>query len=228
MKDTIINWSGGKDAAMALYKTQKDGLYRPLKLLSTVNEKSHAVPMHEIPEKILDAQAQSCGIDIVKIYLPAEPSNKQYQHQLRKFWQNAAGKGVRVSVFGDIFLDDIRDYREKQLVEMNVKAVFPLWKQDTKSLSHQFIEAGFKAIIVSVNANLLDKDFVGKQYDIHLLNQLPEDVDPCGENGEFHTLVYDGPVFQNQVGFNTGRVSYREIGSKKYKTAMWNLEIFEG
>lgn len=225
MKKAIINWSGGKDAAMALYKTQKNNLYSPVKLLSAVSEKSHKVPMHEIPEKTLDAQAESCGIGLEKIYLPDEASNEIYENHLRKFWQKAAGTGTTVSVFGDIFLEDVRAYREKQLAEMNIEAVFPLWKKDTLQLARYFVDAGFKAIIVSVNANLLGKEFIGKPYDSRFLDQLPNGIDPCGENGEFHTLVFDGPVFQNQVDFSTGGVNYREFGKNNYKTAFWNLEI---
>ena len=169
--------------------------------------------MHGVSEQLLDKQSESIGIPLKKLYLPEYPSMDEYEEIISIFLMEIKSELINTSVFGDIFLEDLRKYREKQLAKKGFKAEFPLWKRDTKEVANDFISKGFKAIIVSVDGRYLDKTFAGRIYDESFLKDLPSNVDPCGENGEFHSFVFDGPIFKYPIHFKKGEIIY-----KKYKS----------
>lgn len=214
MKKAYINWSGGKDAAYALYKVQKQGEYEVQKLIATVNKETRRVSMHGIRLELMQQQAEAIGIPLQYIQLAGQVSMEAYNELMEVETGKLLSEGYNYSIFGDLFLEDLKQYREKQLEEVGIKAVFPLWKEDTLSLIRDFLEKGFKAIVVSVNAKELDRSFCGRLLDEKFLSDLPAGVDPCGENGEFHTFVYDGPIFDRPVAFEVG-----EIVEKSYTSS---------
>lgn len=170
--------------------------------------------MHGVQEYLLDQQAESIGLLLRKIYLKEDSSLDTYNSVISKEMLYAKSIGVEASIFGDIFLEDLRDYREKQLATVGLKGIFPIWKRNTLELVNDFIDSGFKAVIVSANARLLDKSFCGRLIDHDFINDLPEGVDPCGENGEFHSFVFDGPIFSEPIDIQIG-----ETIKKKYNVA---------
>jgi len=206
----LFTWSGGKDSAMALYELQRKNLYEIAALLTTVTEDYDRISMHGVRRVLLERQAQSLGYPLEIVYLTKNSSNEQYEARLKEKLLQYKAQGVSSVVFGDIFLEDIRKYRENNLAQVGMKGIFPIWKRDTKELAHAFIALGFKAIITCLDSNVLDKKFVGRAYDKQFLSELPDSVDPCGENGEFHSFVYDGPIFRQRIGFRKGRVVLRD------------------
>lgn len=210
MKDAYFNWSSGKDSSMALYETLQNKEYNIVTFVTTVNKDYERVSMHGLREELLDAQVKTLGFPLKKIYFPAEVTMSSYDERMKEATKMLTDKGLTYGIFGDIFLEDLRAYREEKLKEVGVTAVFPLWKRDTKKLLLEFISLGFKAITVCVNANLLDESFVGRVLDEDFINALPENVDPCGENGEFHTFVYDGPIFKEPIPFTIGEKVLRK------------------
>ncbi len=225
MKNAIVNWSGGKDCAYALYKILTEETWRPAALFTTVSEQSGQVPMHEIPEQLIDAQAASCGLPLEKRYLPARASNLQYEQAMQAYWEKNRAKEINTAIFGDIFLEDVRRYREAQLAKLGVDAVFPLWKMNTRGLVKDFLRLGFKAVIVAADARYFGREVAGSLISEEFIRNLPESVDPCGENGEFHTFVFDGPVFSSPVPFNKGTVDYKEYPGTGGKNAMWQMRL---
>jgi len=203
---TIFNWSGGKDSALALYKILLSREYVVSYLLTTVSSGFKRIIQHGVREELLDAQADSIGIKLNKLYLPENPDMDTYNSIIRESLINYKRENINTGIFGDIFLEDLRKYREEKLAEVGMKAVFPLWKIPTKVLIQEFIKLGFKAVIVCVNENYLDKSFAGREIDRSFVNDLPEGVDPCGENGEYHSFVYDGPIFKIPVKFKRGEM----------------------
>lgn len=206
----IFNWSGGKDSALCLYKIFQKKEYDVMCLLTSVNEQYQRVSMHGVRVELLEKQAESIGIPLIKMLMPEMPTMEAYENILHITLQDLKNKGATASVFGDIFLEDLRKYRENKLFELDLKGVFPLWKIDTAKLIRDFIDLGFKTIITCVNEKYLDKSFAGRVIDENFLKDLPPNVDPCGENGEFHTFVYNGPVFKKPVEFEKGEVVYRK------------------
>lgn len=206
MKKAYINWSSGKDAAFVLYKVQKEDEYDVQKLVSTVNIETNRVSMHGLRVEMMKQQADAIGIPLELIKLDGNVSMQTYNELMKMETEKLLDQGLNYSIFGDIFLEDLREYREKQLSEIGIKAIFPLWKKNTSQIMQEFLDAGFKAIVVSVNAAKLDKSFCGRLLDESFLKDLPSDVDPCGENGEFHTFVYDGPIFSEPVNFEIGKI----------------------
>mgnify|MGYP003109005493 FL=1 len=204
MKQTYLNWSSGKDAALAYYFLKNNSDYNVSKLVTTLNKDASRVSMHGLQESLLDVQAESMGLPLQKIYLPEETSMQVYNSKMKKATQKLISEGFTHAAFGDIFLEDLKKYREEQLQKVGLQSIFPLWKKDTSSLMKQFLKLGFKAITVCVNAKLLDKSFVGREVNEQFLNDLPDTMDPCGENGEFHTFVYDGPIFNHPISFEIG------------------------
>lgn len=204
MHKTYFNWSSGKDSALALYKMQQSNAYKVDRLVTSVNSTFNRVSMHGLRLPLLEAQAKAIGLPLQTIMLNADVSMSSYNEVMKTTMQGLILKGYTHAVFGDIFLEDLKKYREDKLKEVGVKGVFPLWKQDTKVLLKELVQLGFKAITVCVNAKLLDESFVGREVDESFFNDLPENVDPCGENGEFHTFVYDGPIFKKPVPFTVG------------------------
>jgi len=173
--------------------------------------------MHGLRREMLIKQAKLLNIPFDTVELPAEPSMDEYTAKMEKAVTQLKNQGFTHSAFGDIFLEDLRQYRENQLKSLGVKCVFPLWKRDTKQLINEFISLGFKAIVICINADLLDKTFVGRVIDSAFINDLPDGVDPCGENGEFHTFCFDGPIFSETVNFFVGEKTYREYQSSDGK-----------
>ncbi len=204
MTPIFFNWSSGKDSAMALYKLLSGSDYRVDTLLTTINSDLGRVSMHGLREALLDQQVASIGLPIRKVGLPESVSMTEYTEIMEESSKNQVRQGIMHAGFGDIFLEDLRAYRESALQKIAVKAVFPLWKRDTRELMEEFFTLGFKAVTVSVNAELLGKDFVGREVDRAFIDALPPGVDPCGENGEFHTFVYDGPIFKYPIPFKVG------------------------
>ena len=179
-------------------------------LLTTLTEDYDRISMHGVRSILLEKQANSLGLPIEKVYLSKNSSNEEYEASMREVLQRYLTFGVSSVVFGDIFLEDLRKYREDNLSKIGMKAVFPIWKRDTTELAHEFIDLGFRAVITCVDSNVLDKIFVGRLFDEQFLSELPANVDPCGENGEFHSFVYDGPIFQKRVSYKKGGVNLRD------------------
>lgn len=213
MIKTYFNWSTGKDSAMALHQLLQDDNYNVDQLLTSVNAAYDRVTMHGLRRSLMEAQIKAIGLPCNTIELPENPDMATYGKLMKEGVELLKNQGYTATGFGDIFLEDLRTYREKQLAELNIDCVFPLWKRDTKELMSEFISLGFKAIVVCINSQLLDESFVGREVDASFIDDLPENVDPCGENGEFHTFCYDGPIFKNSVSFEIGEKTYREYPS---------------
>jgi uncharacterized protein (TIGR00290 family) len=207
---SYFNWSGGKDSALALYYAKQNATYSIEKLLTTVNQQYKRISMHGVQEVLLEQQAAAIGLPLQKLQLPVQPSMQEYEQQMMETIKGLQYQQFTHSFFGDIFLEDLKRYREQQLAKVGFEAVFPLWKRNTLELMHEFLALGFKTIVVCINAQLLDKSFAGRIIDEQFLNDLPGGVDPCGENGEFHTFVFDGPLFHQPVAFEIGETVYRE------------------
>jgi uncharacterized protein (TIGR00290 family) len=206
----LFTWSGGKDSALALYELQRRNDHEIVSLLTILTEDYNRISMHGVQSILLEEQAISLGLPIEKVYISKNSSNEQYGAKMEEVLQKYLKAGVSSVVFGDIFLEDLRKYREDKLSKIGMKAIFPIWKRDTVELAHEFIDLGFKAIITCIDSNVLDKAFVGRLYDQQFLSDLPSTVDPCGENGEFHSFVYDGPMFQKEVPYTKGETVFRD------------------
>ena len=202
MRKAYFNWSTGKDAALALYYLKKNSNLKIDKLLTTINAHHDRVSMHGLRRELLLRQVESIGISLTTVELPEQPSMEEYDALMTATVNELKRDGYTDCGFGDIFLEDLRTYREQQLKGINCH--FPLWKKNTTKLLSEFISQGYKAVVICINGDLLDASFVGRELDYSFLNDLPDTVDPCGENGEFHTFCYDGPIFSNPVKFEFG------------------------
>ena len=208
-KKIIFCWSGGKDSALALAKIKKEDKYQVASLLTTVTKDYNRISMHGVRKNLLLTQAKSLGLPLEIIEIAKNGSSKQYEQTMKKILRKYSKAGIKKVAFGDIFLEDVRKYREKNLAKAGLKAIFPLWQKSTKHLANQFIKQGFKTIVTCVDTKSLDKNFAGRKFDKKFLNDLPMGVDPGGENGEFHSFVYDGPIFKNKVLFKKGKIVLR-------------------
>ena len=206
----IFNWSGGKDSALALYKVRQAGHYDVQTLLTTVSTPCQRISMHGVRTALLERQAAALGLPCLQLLLPEMPSMATYEQLMGDTLRELQAAGATASIFGDIFLADLRQYREAKLAEVGLEAVFPLWGRPTGELIREFIGLGFRTITTCVNEQYLDRSFVGRVIDEDFLRDLPAGVDPCGENGEFHTFVFDGPLFSQPIAFEKGEVVYRE------------------
>ena len=206
----LFTWSGGKDSVLALYEIQKRDDQEVVALLTTLTEDYDRISMHGVRSILLEHQANSLGLPIEKVYISKNSSNEEYEAKMREVLQKYLTAGVSSVVFGDIFLEDLRKYREDNLSKIGMKAIFPIWKRDTVELARGFIDLGFKAVITCVDSDVLDKAFVGRLYDQQFISELPSTVDPCGENGEFHSFVYDGPIFEKRVSYTKGEIVFRD------------------
>jgi uncharacterized protein (TIGR00290 family) len=195
----VLSWSGGKDSALALAALQRAGT-PPAALLTVVDEESGRVAHHGVPRALLEAQAAAAGVDLLTVAVPAGAGNDIYEARLR-----VALDGVDMVAFGDLFLADLRAYREEKLAAAGKAAYFPLWGADTRALAEEFVAAGFRALVVSVDGEQLAHEFLGRELDAAFLAALPAGADPCGENGEFHTFVCAGPVFRAPLAVRPGR-----------------------
>ncbi|MBI4974294.1 MAG: diphthine--ammonia ligase [Candidatus Omnitrophica bacterium] len=205
----LFAWSGGKDSAMALYELKTKYDYEILALLTTITEGYDRISMHGVRRILLEQQANFLGIPLERVFISKSSSNEEYESKMREALTRYMNRGVSTVVFGDIFLEDLRRYREDNLSKIGMKGMFPIWKQDTAQLARAFIDLGFKAVVTCIDSNILDKRFVGRRFDHKFLSELPPSVDPCGENGEFHTFVYDGPIFQKGISYETGEIVLR-------------------
>ena len=212
---TYFNWSTGKDSALALYHLLQDKHYTVDELITSVNSHYNRVSMHGLRKELLIAQTNALHIPASLIELPEMPSMEVYEQKMEEIVSRLKDNGFTHSAFGDIFLEDLRVYREKKLNSQGFKAVFPIWKRDTKTLIHEFLDLGFKTIIVCANSKYFGENFVGTVIDKNFIDNLPDGVDPCGENGEFHTFCFDGPIFKNPINFTIGEKVYREYNAPK-------------
>jgi uncharacterized protein (TIGR00290 family) len=206
----ILSWSSGKDSAMALYRTRAAKQFEIVCLLTTLSDRFRRVSMHGVREELLDRQARSVGIHLEKVLIPYPCPNVIYEEKMRKVLSQWKRKGVTHVIFGDLFLEDIRKYREANLAQLDLTPTFPVWGRDTGSLAEDMLKAGFRAILTCVDPKKLDAKFAGRQFDHSLLKDLPSSVDPCGENGEFHTFVYDGPIFREPIPVEVGEFVSRD------------------
>jgi uncharacterized protein (TIGR00290 family) len=207
----LMSWSSGKDSAWALHRLRTEGEVEVVGLLTTFNAEFDRVAMHGVHRRLVEAQARAVGLPMVAVPLPWPCSNEQYEAAMRRKLDEArASLGVTHVAFGDLFLEDIRAYREERMREAGLTPLFPLWGEPTAELARRMIEGGLKAYVVCVDPTHLPATFAGRQFDACLLADLPEGVDPCGEKGEFHTFAYDGPVFSTPVSVCVGRVVERE------------------
>ena len=206
----ILSWSGGKDSAMALYELQKTNSYDISALLTTVTKDYDRISMHGVRRLLLERQAEALGVPLLKVYITKDASNDEYEKEMREKLVDRRSNGNLSVAFGDIFLEDLKKYREENLSRIGMKGIFPIWKRDTTELANTFTNLGFKAVVTCVDSKVLDKEFVGRVYDKQFLADLPPGADPCGENGEFHSFVYDGPIFRDKIAFTTGEVVLRD------------------
>jgi uncharacterized protein (TIGR00290 family) len=209
MAKVWMNWSSGKDSSMALHHLLQEGNFIPEILFTTVNSAHQRVSMHGLRASLLMRQAEAIGLPLRIMEVPEFPDMQQYEKQMQHHIEQFVQDGYSHAVFGDIFLEDLRRYREEKLADFKVQCVFPLWKKDTKQLMEYFISNGFKAIVVCTDDAKLDPSFCGRELDASFLKDLPKNVDPCGENGEFHTFCYDGPIFRSPVSFEIGETVCR-------------------
>lgn len=210
MLKAILSWSSGKDSAMTLYRVHKKREFEIVCLLTTITDQFHRISMHGVREELLEAQSQSLGYPIEKVMIPYPCPNQVYEEKMANALSVWKSKGVRHIIFGDLFLKDIRKYREEKLSQANMTAVFPLWLEDTTALAREILRLGFRAVVTCVDPTKLEPAFAGRPFDESFLRSLPPQVDPCGENGEFHTFVYDGPIFKQPIPVKVGESLTRD------------------
>ncbi len=195
-KKIVVAWSGGKDSAMALWRLQGDERYQVVGLLTTLTEDYDRIQMHGVRRVLLEAQAEALGLRLIEVWVPMHASNDAYEAAMKRSLEKLREQGVSALVFGDLFLEDVRAYRERMMADSGLTPMFPLWREDTRLLSGMFLSAGFRATVVCVDPMALPPGFGGLHYDQPFIDDLPGGTDPCGENGEFHTFVHDGPIFR--------------------------------
>ncbi|MBT0159036.1 diphthine--ammonia ligase [Candidatus Bathyarchaeota archaeon A05DMB-2] len=206
----VVLWSGGKDSALALYEIMKSNSFEVAALLTTMTNDYDRISIHGVRRVLLERQAEALGFPLEEMFIVKGASDVDYERELLKLLTEQRAKGVVAVVCGDIFLEDVRKYRERLLDKARLKGVFPLWNRNTAELARGFLKLGFKAVVTVVDGNVLSKEFAGRDYDEGFLSDLPANVDPCGENGEFHSFVYDGPIFREKIAFKKGEVVLRE------------------
>jgi uncharacterized protein (TIGR00290 family) len=206
----LFCWSGGKDSAMALHAVLQRPDVRVAALLTTVTETYDRISMHGVRRELLLQQAHSIGLPLHEVRIPPQCVNPIYEARMEEALRLRYDAGVRTVAFGDIFLEDLRAYREKNLAHIGMTALFPIWKRDTRELIRSFHAAKFRAITACVDPKTLDRSFAGRELDASFFRDLPPNVDPCGENGEFHTFVYHGPIFSTPISVRTGEIVERD------------------
>ena len=209
-KITLLSWSSGKDSAWALHTLRQNPEIELVGLFCTVNQEFSRVAMHGVRTELLQRQAQAAGLPLHIIYIPYPCSNEQYAQVMSEFVEQAKSDGVTHFAFGDLFLEDVRRYREEHLQGTGITPVFPLWGANTVELSQTMVAAGLKSVLTCVNPKQLPKAFAGRTFDAALLRDLPQDVDPCGENGEFHSFAFAGPMFAQPIPFTIGETVERD------------------
>jgi len=209
-RSVLVAWSGGKDSALALHEVLKGEAHAVTALLATVTEDYDRVLMHGVRQVLLERQASALGFPLEKVLIPKDASNEVYETNMARALAKYRHEGVQAVVFGDIFLEDLRKYREDKLAPAGMRGIFPIWKRNTNEFARSFISLGFKAITTCVDTKVLGKEFVGRIIDERFLADFPSSVDPCGENGEYHSFVFDGPLFNGAVRFSVGEKVLRD------------------
>ena len=210
MEKVVLSWSGGKDSAMAAHHLKASGKYEVVSLLTTVTEGYDRISMHGVRVELLEAQAASLGLPLQKVMIPQVCPNEVYEAKMKAALEGFKARGVLRVAFGDLFLEDLKSYRDERLAALGLSGVYPLWKRDTDELVRTFIGLGFKAYLCCVDTKVLGGAFAGRLIDGRLLEELPASVDPCGENGEFHSFVFEGPIFREPVPCRTGERVLRD------------------
>ncbi len=210
MKPTLLSWSSGKDSAWSLHLLRQQSEYEIVGLLTTFNQAANRVAMHAVRRSLVEAQAKAAGIPLWDVDLPWPCSNDDYECIMKETCKDAVESGVECVAFGDLFLTDIRAYREKQLENSGLRPIFPVWGMPTRELANSMIKSGVRAKLTCVDPKLLAPEFVGREFDEQLLSEFPPHIDPCGENGEFHTFVYAGPMLQHDLSIEVGEVVSRD------------------
>lgn len=210
VKPVLMSWSGGKDSCLALYEIQKSFDYRVAALLTTITRGYDRISMHGVRRALLERQATSLGLPLHQVLISKGANNEEYETAMAQAFNEYHQNGIDSVVFGDLFLEEIRAYRDQFLARYGMKGLYPVWQRNTNSFINKFIELGFKAVLSCVDSKTLDKSFAGKTIDDDFISSLPANVDPCGENGEFHTFVYDGPNFNQPVKISIGETTLRE------------------
>jgi uncharacterized protein (TIGR00290 family) len=206
----LFSWSGGKDSAMALHALLRSPDYEVVALLTTVTEGYDRISMHGVRRELLHRQAESVGLPLEEVRIPPQCINPVYEARMAETVLRFRGRGVLHVGFGDIFLEDLRAYREQKLISADMTALFPIWKVDTRELVARFLADKFRAVAVCIDPRKLAPTFAGRELDASFFGDLPPDVDPCGENGEFHTFVFDGPIFRAPIAVQIGTVVERD------------------
>lgn len=209
-RKVLVSWSSGKDSAWTLYVLQQDPNIDVVGLFCTVNQMFERVTMHGVRVDLLKQQAQSTNIPLHMISIPHPCDHREYIKAMTSFFLEIKKMGVECLAFGDLFLKNVREYRENLLKDTGITPIFPLWGISTKMLSRQMIAAGLKAVITCIDPKRIPMTFAGREYDESFLHDIPEDVDPCGEYGEFHSFAFEGPIFQYPIKINLGETIYRK------------------
>jgi uncharacterized protein (TIGR00290 family) len=209
-KKLLLSWSSGKDSAWSLHLLRQQGEYELAGLVTTINQAYDRVAMHSTRREIVEQQAEAAGLPLITVPLPWPCSNADYEQIMAALCRNAVDQGVTAMAFGDLFLEDIRAYRERQLQGTGLEPVFPLWRIPTRQLAEDMIAEGLRARLVCVDPKKLPSSFAGRDFDQQFLADLPSGVDPCGENGEFHTCVYAGPMFSKEISIESGERMERD------------------
>lgn len=222
----VMNWSSGKDAALAYHTLLKQNTFSIKYLLTTINQEHERIFMHGVREKLLDLQAARMNMPLVKISLPPSPDDSLYKNAMGDAMSRLKVEGITMAAYGDIFLEDLKVYREQQLAQAGITGLFPLWKKNTRELVNLVEDAGIEAIIVCVNDRYLGKEFLGRKISRELLGSLPDNVDPCGENGEYHTFVYNAPFFSSPMSIKTGETVYKTYSPSQQDDKSWSTGFY--
>ena len=209
-KQTLMGWSSGKDSAWALHVLRQRTDIDVVGLFTTVNQNHQRVAMHAVRLELLQRQAEAVGLPLYTLDIPHPCSNKKYESVMNNFVEESVARGIDCMAFGDLFLEDVRQYRENQFKDTGITPIFPLWKKPTDLLAEEMLSNGLRAFTTCIDPRKMPPSFVGRQFDRSFLDDLPESVDPCGENGEFHTFAVDGPMFHQPVAIHVGEIVERE------------------
>ncbi|MGE6219900.1 diphthine--ammonia ligase [Nubsella zeaxanthinifaciens] len=225
---SIFNWSGGKDSCLALHHILQHQIFDIRYLLTTVSETYDRISMHGVRSSLLVQQTESIGLPLYQVNLPEMPDMDTYDRTMYTQLTALKAQGITHSIFGDLFLEDLRAYRESKLAEIGLIAEFPLWKRDTTEVLNEFLSLGYKTIVVCAQRGL--ENFCGRVIDEQFIDDLPEGIDPCGENGEFHTFVFDGPIFKKPIKFSLGEKVFRSFPSPdgNAEQGYWYIDLVDG
>jgi uncharacterized protein (TIGR00290 family) len=207
---TLLSWSSGKDSAWSLHRLRADDRYEVAGLLTTISSAHDRVAMHAVRRTLLEQQAAAASLPLHVIEIPSPCSNEEYEAVMSAAMRGAIASGVECIAFGDLFLEDVRAYREEKLAPTGVRPIFPLWGSETRELAREMIDGGLRARLTCVDPRVMPRELAGRDFDAALLAELPADVDPCGERGEFHSFAYAGPMFERAIAIESGEVVERD------------------